>query len=73
MSYPYQIRSEADYHAAYQKSVNNPEGFWAEIAEHFHWRKKWDRVLNWNFREPKVEWFAGGKLNITENCIDRHL
>jgi len=73
MSYPYQIRSEADYHAAYQKSVNNPEGFWAEIAEHFHWRKKWDQVLNWNFREPKVEWFAGGKLNITENCIDRHL
>lgn len=73
MSYPYQIRSEADYHAAYQKSVENPEGFWAEIAAHFHWRKKWDRVLNWNFREPKVEWFAGGKLNITENCIDRHL
>ena len=37
------------------------------------WRKKWDKVLNWNFKEPKIEWFAGGKLNITENCIDRHL
>jgi acetyl-CoA synthetase len=73
MSYPYQIRSEAAYHEAYQQSVKNPEGFWASIAEHFVWRKKWDKVLNWNFREPKVEWFSGGKLNITENCIDRHL
>jgi acetyl-CoA synthetase len=73
MSYPYQIRSEAAYHEAYQQSVENPEGFWASIAEHFVWRKKWDKVLNWNFQEPKVEWFSGGKLNITENCIDRHL
>lgn len=73
MSYPYQIRSEAAYHEAYQQSVDNPEGFWASIAEHFVWKKKWDKVLNWNFREPKVEWFSGAKLNITENCIDRHL
>jgi acetyl-CoA synthetase len=73
MSYPYQIRSEAAYHEAYQQSVENPKGFWASIAEHFVWRKKWDKVLDWNFREPKVEWFRGGKLNITENCIDRHL
>lgn len=73
MSYPYQIRSEAAYHEAYQQSVKNPEGFWASIAEHFVWKKKWDKVLSWNFREPKVEWFSGGKLNITENCIDRHL
>jgi acetyl-CoA synthetase len=73
MSYPYQIRSEAAYHEAYQQSVKNPEGFWASIAEHFVWKKKWDKVLSWNFREPKVEWFSGGQLNITENCIDRHL
>lgn len=73
MSYPYQVTSAEQYHADYKRSVNDPEGFWAAIAENFQWRKKWDKVLNWNFTEPKVEWFAGGKLNITENCIDRHL
>lgn len=73
MSYPYQIRSFEQYKEAYRKSIEDPEGFWADVAQHFLWRKKWDRVLDWNFREPKVEWFAGGKLNITENCIDRHL
>ena len=73
MSYPYQIKSYEEYKEAYQKSIEHPETFWAEIAEHFTWKKKWDEVLNWNFTEPKVEWFKGGKLNITENCIDRHL
>ncbi|MGN6437103.1 MAG: acetate--CoA ligase [Agriterribacter sp.] len=73
MSYPYQLKSLDAYKAAYQKSVDNPEGFWGEIAENFQWRKKWDKVLNWNFTEPKIEWFAGAKLNITENCLDRHL
>jgi len=73
MSYPYQIQSLEQYHREYKKSVEDPEGFWGAIAENFQWRKKWDKVLNWNFTEPKVEWFAGGKLNITENCIDRHL
>ncbi|HEY8387553.1 MAG TPA: acetate--CoA ligase [Parasegetibacter sp.] len=73
MSYPYQIKSFEEYQKAYQESVEAPEKFWSEIAEHFHWRKKWDKVLSWNFKEPKVEWFSGGKLNITENCIDRHL
>ena len=73
MSYPYQINSLAQYHEDYKKSVDDPEGFWAEVAENFLWRKKWDKVLNWNFTEPKVEWFADAKLNITENCIDRHL
>lgn len=73
MAYPYQIRSFEQYQADYKKSVDDPEGFWASVAENFQWRKKWDRVLNWNFKEPKVEWFAGAKLNITENCIDRHL
>lgn len=73
MSYPYQIKSLEAYKAAYQKSVDDPETFWGEIAENFTWRKKWDKVLNWNFTEPRIEWFAGGKLNITENCLDRHL
>ncbi len=73
MSYPYQIKSYEQYKEVYKQSVEHPEQFWAEIAEHFTWRKKWDSVLNWNFTEPKIEWFAGAKLNITENCIDRHL
>ncbi|MEJ7820789.1 MAG: acetate--CoA ligase [Chitinophagaceae bacterium] len=73
MSYPYQIKSLEEYNTAYKKSVEDPEGFWAEIAEQFTWRKKWDKVLDWNFKEPKIEWFKGAKLNITENCIDRHL
>jgi acetyl-CoA synthetase len=73
MSYPFQLRSAADYEQAYQSSVQNPELFWSQIAEHFHWHKKWDAVLTWNFEEPKIEWFKGGQLNITENCLDRHL
>ncbi len=73
MSYPYQIKSFDEYKEAYKKSVDDPEGYWADVASNFLWRKKWDKVLEWNFKEPKVEWFKGGKLNITENCIDRHL
>ena len=73
MLYPFQITSLEQYHEDYNKSVNDPEGFWGNVAENFLWRKKWDKVLNWNFTEPTVEWFKGGKLNITENCIDRHL
>ncbi|MCX6263427.1 MAG: acetate--CoA ligase [Bacteroidetes bacterium] len=73
MHYPYQIKSLADYHAAYHRSIKDPAGFWASVAEHFTWRKKWDTTLEWNFNEPDVKWFQGGKLNITENCLDRHL
>lgn len=73
MAYPFQITSQDQYHREYKKSVESPETFWAEVAEHFWWRKKWDRVLEWNFKDPKTEWFSGAKLNITENCIDRHL
>lgn len=62
-----------EYQKAYDKSVADPEGFWAEKASGFNWKKKWDKVLEWNFDEPKVEWFKGAKLNITENCLDRHL
>ena len=73
MSYPYQIKNAEEYNAAYKKSTEDPEGFWGEVASHFQWRKPWDKVLDWNFSEPKIEWFKGAKLNITENCIDRHL
>ena len=73
MSYPYQIKSLEQYHTDYKNSVDNPEAFWAAVADNFYWKKKWDKVLEWNFTEPKIEWYKGGKLNITENCIDRHL
>jgi len=68
-----QIKSFDEYKAVYKQSVENPEEFWAGIADHFQWRKKWDKVLSWNFSEPNVKWFEGAKLNITENCLDRHL
>jgi len=71
--YPYQIKTAEAYAQAWQKSIDNPEAFWGEIANHFTWHQKWDKVLEWNFSEPKIEWFKGAKLNITENCIDRHL
>ncbi len=61
------------YHAAHARSVADPEAFWGDIADQFYWRKKWDRVLNWNFLEPDIRWFEGAQLNITENCLDRHL
>jgi acetyl-CoA synthetase len=67
------ITTLEQYHLEYKKSIENPEQFWSDKAEQFTWSKKWDTVLNWNFSEPKIEWFVGGKLNITENCLDRHL
>jgi acetyl-CoA synthetase len=67
------IRSFEDYQEQYKKSIEDPEAFWAEMAEAFQWRKKWDKVLSWDFHKPEVKWFIGGKLNIAENCIDRHL
>jgi len=73
MSYPYQIKSLEDYHKAWKQSIESPEEFWSSIASNFHWYKKWDQVLNWNFKEPSIKWFEGGKLNITHNCIDRYL
>ena len=68
-----QIKSFEAYQQAYKHSVENPEEFWAGIADNFLWKKKWDKVLSWNFSEPNVKWFEGAKLNITENCLDRHL
>ena len=73
MSFPYQIKTQAQYHQEYKRSVEDPEGFWSEIADHFVWQKKWDRLLDWNFTEPRINWFSGAQLNITENCLDRHL
>ncbi|MEW7290627.1 acetate--CoA ligase [Aquimarina sp. 2304DJ70-9] len=70
----YHIKHLEEYYQVYRKSVRDPETFWAEIAEeHFMWRKKWDNVLSWDFTKPEVKWFEGAQLNITENCIDRHL
>lgn len=68
-----QIKSLEEYKEVYQRSVESPEEFWAEQANTFTWKKQWDTTLEWNFREPNVKWFVGGKLNITENCLDRHL
>jgi acetyl-CoA synthetase len=68
-----QISSFEEYKKVYQQSITDPEGFWGDVAEHFQWKKKWDKVLEWNFDEPKIEWFKGAKLNITENVLDRHL
>ena len=73
MKYPYQINSLEQYHQTWKKSIEDPAGFWSEIAEQFVWKKKWDNVLEWNFKEPSVKWFQGAQLNITENCLDRHL
>jgi acetyl-CoA synthetase len=67
------INSFEQYKEDYKLSVENPEAFWAGVADTFTWKKKWDKVLEWNFTEPKVEWFKGAQLNITENCLDRHL
>lgn len=68
-----QITSFEQYEADYKKSVENPEQFWGEVAQNFQWRKPWYKVLSWNFTEPNIKWFEGAKLNITENCLDRHL
>lgn len=69
----WRINTWEDYQQAYARSVEDPESFWAEMAEQFTWRKKWDKVLEWDFHAPEAKWFLGGKLNITENCLDRHL
>ena len=70
----YHIKNLEEYFQAYRESVTEPETFWGTIAEkNFSWHKKWNRVLSWDFNTPEVKWFEGAQLNITENCIDRHL
>ena len=67
------ITTFEEYKKEYAKSINNPEAFWGEKANNFTWQKKWDTVLSWDFSKPEIKWFEEGKLNITENCLDRHL
>ena len=70
----YHIKHLEEYFKVYRKSVREPEVFWEEIAEeHFLWRKRWNNVLSWDFKKPEINWYEGAQLNITENCIDRHL
>ena len=69
----YRVNSFEHYKELYTQSTENPDKFWGDVAENFRWRKKWDSVCESNFDEPKIEWFKGAKLNITENCLDRHL
>ncbi len=65
------IKSLADYERLWQRGKDDPEGFWAEQAESLQWMRRWDKVLTWN--EPHAQWFAGGQLNVSVNCLDRHL
>ena len=67
------ITTSENYLSVYKQSIENPEAFWAEVAEDFTWKKKWDKVVEWDFNKAESKWFLGAKLNITENCIDRHL
>ena len=67
------ITSFQEYKIEYERSIKNPENFWEEKAHNFTWRKKWTNILSWDFKKPEIKWFEGGKLNITENCLDRHL
>ncbi|RLD23327.1 MAG: acetate--CoA ligase [Bacteroidetes bacterium] len=67
------IQTLAGYIHEYQKSVLQPDQFWSRVAESFHWRKQWSEVVRWNFSEPSIEWFVGGKLNITESILDRYM
>src|SRR5512136_2955194 len=67
------IKSFAEYKKIYDRSVKDPGAFWAEMAEQLDWFKKWDKVSVANFAEGKHQWFVGGKINVSYNCIDRHL
>ena len=69
----YRIRSFEEYQAQYRRSIEEPEAFWGDVASSFLWKKPWQQLLDWNFDQPDVRWFSGGSLNITENCLDRHL
>lgn len=69
----YNINSPEIYHKEYQRSLDDRENFWAEIATNFRWFKNWQQVLDYNFNEPRIEWFKGGTTNISYNCLDRHI
>lgn len=67
------IKGVEEYDEIYKRSVEDPETFWAEQAEELHWFKKWDKVLDCDFASAKIEWFKGGKINVSYNCLDCHL
>ncbi|MDA9104034.1 AMP-binding protein, partial [Schleiferiaceae bacterium] len=69
----YHIKTQEDYKAAYEHAIERPEEFWKDIADNYQWRKPWTTLLEWEFTTPTIKWFKEGKLNITENCLDRHL
>ena len=67
------INTFSEYQDAYTQSIEDPSSYWSKIASSFKWRQKWDEVVKWDFNQPDIQWFINGKLNITENCLDRHL
>ena len=69
----YRVNSFEHYKELYKQSTDNPDEFWGKVAENFRWRKKWDKVSEWDFTEPNIKWFLNGETNITENCLDRQL
>jgi acetyl-CoA synthetase len=71
--YDYQLKTNKSFREAHKKSIENPQAFWGEIASTFEWQQPWEEVLRYDWSVPKTEWFLGGKLNITENCLDRHV
>ena len=71
--YDYQLKTNESFREAHKKSIENPQAFWGEIASTFKWQQPWEEVLRYDWSIPKTAWFLGGKLNITENCLDRHV
>ncbi len=71
--YDYQLKTNKSFREAHKKSIENPQAFWGEIASTFKWQQPWEEVLRYDWSVPKTAWFLGGKLNITENCLDRHV
>jgi acetyl-CoA synthetase len=67
------IKTMEEYRKLYEKSIKDPEKFWGELAEELDWKKKWNKVLEWDFSKPEIKWFVGGKLNASYNCLDKHL
>ncbi|MEE3020965.1 MAG: acetyl-coenzyme A synthetase N-terminal domain-containing protein, partial [Bacteroidota bacterium] len=67
------INSLYEFQHATKQAIENPESFWDDIANEFQWKSPWKQTLSYDFSTPEIKWFVGGKLNITENCLDRHL
>ena len=67
------IKTLSEYFKKYELSEKDPESFWSEIADSFSWKKKWDKVLDWDFEKANIKWFQNAKLNITENIFERNI